>query len=113
MCLQAAQRWDAPLLRGQALKALEVRGPAVKIAAARKYEVNEWLRPALNFICTLPRNSPHLSVDDLQFLDIGDIANIMKAREEILVSGVSRDRLGNVLAVNRALGCGCYRNGSR
>jgi hypothetical protein len=79
--LAAASRWDAPLLRATAIEGLgQSHSPVVQLAAARRFDIGEWIWPALFAICM--RAAP-LSATEIELLVSGDLATIMDIRETI------------------------------
>jgi hypothetical protein len=72
------------MIRKLALRHLESSHPTIRIHAARKLGVQEWLRQALEDICSLPEDK--LSMDDIDLLEKEDVFKIMKARERYIRS---------------------------
>jgi hypothetical protein len=78
-CLRAADRFDSPSLRELAIKVLESYPPAPKIAAAREFGIDGWLKPAYTELCNWRKK---LSAAELALFNHDEILKIMKAREE-------------------------------
>jgi hypothetical protein len=76
LCLQAADRWDAPCLRTLALQGIHTSSPAARISAVLRFGLDGLLDAAVVDIC-----KAELDVDGLNLLPSKVLGEIFKARE--------------------------------
>jgi hypothetical protein len=77
--LHLSSRWTFPDLRDMSIRRLtNIASPIEKIALARRYEVNEWLKPAYLDVC---KRASTLTLAEMALLPLEDVANICRLRE--------------------------------
>jgi hypothetical protein len=92
-CITAAERWDVPTLKTLALAKLENAGPAPRLAAARRFGMEQWRRPAFEDLC---RRDASLTVEELSVLEPKDAAYITSIRETVYLIHTGGYKLSNV-----------------
>lgn len=82
--LSLAIRWSCTSVEQLALRRLDAfteRSHAERLALARRYNIQSWIRPALRALCLRPQR---LTLEELRHLQpyLGDLELIIRAREE-------------------------------
>ena len=92
--LHLSSIWGLTSLRKLALKSMDPPNACERLLLARKYNVNDWVLPALSALCE--RKLP-VSLEEARQMDIEDVVLIATVREEIRdnklpvnMAGVSR-----------------------
>jgi hypothetical protein len=76
LCIQAADRWDAPSLKDLALQEISNAVPAARIAAVLRLGLSHLLQDALTDMC-----KEILIIEGLDLLPIDVLGAIIRARE--------------------------------
>jgi hypothetical protein len=89
--LHLSSLWGFSSLRNLALKTIEPPNACERLLLARKYDVGDWVLPALSALC---ERRPPLSLEEARQMSIEDVVVVATVREEV--------RDDNKLPVNTA-----------
>jgi hypothetical protein len=89
--LHLSSLWGFSSLRNLALKMIEPPNACERLLLARKYDVGDWVLPALSALC---ERRPPLSLEEARQMSIEDVVVVATVREEV--------RDDNKLPVNTA-----------
>jgi len=78
--LHLSSLWGFILLRKLALKSIEPPNACERLLLARKYDVDDWVLPALSALC---ERRPPLSLEEARQMSIEDVVIVATVREEV------------------------------
>jgi hypothetical protein len=83
--LELSTRWGFTSIRDLAIRRIKPPSPLQRLVVARKYDLEQWIVPALMELCQRPES---LSFDEASLLDLEDFVLVASSRQSVRSSNL-------------------------